>query len=152
MTETPEHFREEHANKTKKNRIITLRINRDILMVAVAVLLIVAAYFVGVNKGENKSKNTRKDGLASLTSRTAESSSNRWTSVGSVQEVSETAVKVKDSRGKVKDAKITKDTAIVDRTGTKLTTKDIKKDQRVIVSGTKDAKDVLTATRIRIQQ
>lgn len=136
----------------KKNRTVTLRVNRDVLMVLVAVVLIASAYFIGVNKGENKTSKTAKNGLSSTAEKNAATSSNRWTSVGSVEEVSESNIKVKDSRNEVKDAKITKDTSIVDRKGTKLTAKDIKKDQRVIVSGTKDDKNVLTATRIRIQQ
>lgn len=138
--------------KTKKKRIITLRVNRDLLTIGIAIVLIVVAYMVGVQNGEDKAKKNGKAGSSDITRQSSASMSNRWTSVGMVQEVSDRAIKVKDSRNEVKDAKITKDTSIVDRKGAKLTTKDIKKDQRVIVSGTKDDKNTLTATRIRIQQ
>lgn len=140
------------AKKTKKNRTVTLKVNRDVLVIVIALVLIIAAYFVGFQKGETKGKNDRSSSLSSSSRQNGESVSNRWTSVGTVQEISDSSIKVVDSRKETKQAKITKDTTIVDRKGTKLTAKDIKKDQRVIISGTKDDKNNLTATRIRIQQ
>ena len=142
----------DQTKKSKRKRIVTLRINRDLLMVIIAAVLILVAYLVGVQNGEDKSKKSAKAGLSDISRQSSEALSNRWTSVGTVQEVSDATIKVKDSRGETKDAKITKDTNIVDRKGTKLAAKDIKKNQRVIVSGTKDDKNNLTATRIRIQQ
>lgn len=140
------------AKKTKKNKTVTLKVNRDVLAVIIAVVLIGAAYFIGFHNGQEDAKKNPSSSAASLSRQNGESVSNRWTSVGTVQEVSDNSIKVVDSRKETKQAKITKDTTIVDRKGTKLTAKDIKKDQRVIISGTKDDKNNLTATRIRIQQ
>lgn len=143
----------ESSKKPKKNRTVTLKINRDILVIIIAAVLVIAAYFVGVHNGREQAKKDRTSSLSNLErGNNPASASNRWTSVGTVQEASDNSIKVVDSRKETKQAKITKDTTIVDRKGTKLAAKDIKKDQRVIISGTKDDKGNLTATRIRIQQ
>lgn len=138
--------------KSKNKRMVTLRISREVLIIIIAAVLILAAYFVGVKNGKDSINKSRRENSSDLAKRDSSASSNRWTAVGNVQEISDTNIKVKDSRDEVKDAKITKDTTIVDRKGTKLAAKDLKKDQRVIVSGTKDDKGALTATRIRLQQ
>lgn len=145
---------EEAGKKSKKNRTLTLKINRDVLIILIAIVLAVVTYFIGYHNGQESDKKGRAGSLSDMSRQNSESLSNRWTSVGTVTEISDSKIKVKDSRGDTKEAAITKDTIIVDRKGTKLATKDIKKDQRVIVSGTKDTKDKnkLTTTRIRIQQ
>lgn len=138
------------ASKKKKssNMSVTIRFNRTFFMVALAVIVLVVVFFLGSSYGANQEK-----GKSGSSSRTNSSliNQNRWTAVGTVQEVSDSQIKVKDSRDQIKEASITKETKIVDRKGTDLSAKDIKKDQRVIISGEKDG-DKLTATRIRIQQ
>lgn len=141
------------AKSKKKNRTVTFRINRNVLFVGIAVIFVIGVYFLGVHQGQKKAKPSTQS-PASLDRANAAATSNRWTSVGTVQEVSDSSIKVKDSRDEVKQAAITKDTKIVNRKGEQLKASDIKKDQRVIISGTKDEKDKnkLTATRIRLQQ
>lgn len=145
------HHADLNHTKPKKSRTVTMKVNRDVLTIGIALLLVVAAYFVGYHNGQNHPSNKNSLTTSDSVRQNASAASNRWTSVGIVTEVTESSIKVKDSRGQIKDAKITKDTTIVDRKGTKLTTKEIKKDTRVIISGTKDG-NTLSATRIRIQQ
>ncbi|RTK95082.1 hypothetical protein EKI60_01350 [Candidatus Saccharibacteria bacterium] len=133
--------------KSKRSKNVTFVFNRKAFYVASAIVVLVVVFFLGSAYG------SKKDGKASNagSSPRSSSSSNRWTSVGTVQEISDAKVKVKDSRGQEKEAEINKETKIVDRKGTALKPADIKKDSRVIVSGEKDG-DKLTATRIRLQQ
>ena len=76
----------------------------------------------------------------------------RWSAIGTVQEVSDKVIKVKNSKGDVQEAQITKDTIITDKTAKKTDIKAVAKDQKVIISGTKDDKGKLTALRIRIEK
>lgn len=142
--------KDEAASKSKKNRTLTLRVNRDVFMIGVAVVLILVAYFYGVHNGRDQINKDQKAGMSDL-NRTAVATSARWTSVGTVQEVSNSSIKIVDTRKETKQVKIAKDTVVVGRTGEKISAKEIKKGQRVIVSGTTDDKNNLTATRIRIQ-
>lgn len=141
--------------QSKKKKFKFPKLSKPVIYTLVVLLLLGGTFVAGMNYGENKQKKHQTKSLADLSKSSPSAAlQNRWTSVGTVQEVSDSKIKVKDSRNETKEASITKDTIIVDRKGTKLTAKDIKKDQRVIVSGTKDEKDKnkLTATRIRIQQ
>ena len=138
--------------KPKKSKHITFVFNRNAFYIASAVIVLVVVFFLGSAYGSrNESKTTKLTDPKTAASRATQ---NRWTSIGTVQEVSDTKIKVKDSRDEVKEATINKETKIVDRKGTTLKPSDIKKDSRVIISGTKDEKDEkkLTATRIRLQQ
>ncbi len=145
------------AEKAHRRRRIVLpkvskKAGKRLLIVAIIGLVLGGVYYAGIKKGESRSKAANSKLSSSTTKKANDTASNRWTSVGTVLEVSADSIKVKDSRGETKQAKITKDTVVVDKKGTKLSAKDIKKDQRVIVSGTKDAKNNLTTSRIRIQQ
>ena len=133
--------------KKRASRSVTLKLNLNFFYVAIAIVVLVVVFFLGRASSDTDSKSTAKDSPLSASSR----SQNRWTSVGNVEEVSDAKIKVKDSRDQVKEASITKDTKIVDRKGTNLKASDIKKAQRVIISGEKDG-EKLIATRIRIQQ
>lgn len=140
---------------SKKNKTMTLKVNRKLFLVLLAVAVLLVTFFIGKSYGVSQQKEADKKNNP-LTSRTNGNSSvsNRWTSVGTVIEVSDKSIKIKDSRDQEKTASITKETKIVNRKGESLSAKDLKKDQKVIVSGTKDEKDEkkLTATRIRLQQ
>ena len=136
--------------KTRKSKNVTLIMNRRMFTILVVVLVLVVVFFLGSAYGSRKSDSKGNSSGASSNS-DRPSTSNRWTSVGTVQEISDSKIKVKDSRDQEKEAAINKETKIVDRKGTVLKTSDIKKDQRVIVSGEKDG-DKLVATRIRLQQ
>lgn len=133
----------------KKGRAITIRLSLRVAIVCGIILLLLASFVSGTIYGEHRQKQAKYTNPRSHNASNV--SSNRWASVGTILEVSDSEIKVKDSRNQEKVAKITKDTKIVDRKGTNLTTKELKKDQRVIVSGEKDG-NKLTATRIRLQQ
>ncbi len=147
---------QQHEHSRKKRTALP-KLSKPVIYALVSVIVLLVTFIAGVNYGENRQANHKtsesSDGRGRSNSLSSAAQS-RWTSVGTVQEVSEKQIKVKDSRNETKEAAITKDTVIVDRKGTKLSAKEIKKDQRVIISGTKDEKDKnkLTATRIRIQQ
>lgn len=138
----------------KKNKTLTIKVNRTSAIILGVVVLVVAALFIGKAWGADRQK--KADAKSNpFSSRTANTPiSNRWTSVGTITTVSDSSITVKDSRGQEKVAAITKDTKIVNRKNEDLKPSDLKKDQRIIISGTKDEKDKnkLSATRIRLQQ
>lgn len=133
--------------KAKKSKNVTFVFNRKAFYAVSAAVVLVVVFFLGSAYG---SKKEDKASNASTSARSS-SASNRWTSVGTVQEISDSKVKVKDSRNQEKEAEINKEAKIVDRKGATLKAADIKKDSRVIVSGEKDS-NKLIATRIRLQQ
>lgn len=140
--------KQELPKKTERSKTITL--NRNLFFVCLAVLVLILVFFLGSAYGGNKQQDNTNRRESSDSARSA-SSSSRWTSVGTVLEISDSKIKVVDSRKQEKTAEITKDTKIVNRKGETVKTSDIKKDQRVIISGEKDG-DKLNATRIRLQQ
>ena len=150
--DTPAVAEKPHKRRRVRLPKISKKAGKRLLIVAVIGLVLGGVYYAGVKKGESRSKAASSKLTSSTAKKANDTASNRWTSVGTVLEASADSIKVKDSRGETKQAKITKDTVVVDKKGTKLSAKDIKKDQRVIVSGTKDTKNNLTATRIRLQQ
>lgn len=152
MSDHKEHSEESHHSR-KKTKAVTIKLNRKTFTVAAGVVVLVGVFILGTVYGMNRQEkaDNKKNPFSSRT--TPATNSNRWTSVGTITEVSDSKIKVKDSRDQEKEATITKDTQIVNRKGDKLAAKDLKKDQKVIVSGEKDAKDdkKLTVTRIRLQ-
>ncbi len=114
------------------------------------VLVLAVTFLLGNSYGMHRQKNSTKNKLSSANG-SALLSANRWTSVGKITEVSDSKIKIKDSRDQEKEAEINKDTKIVNRKGDTVTAGDLKKDQSVIISGEKDG-DKLKATRIRLQQ
>ncbi len=121
------------------------------IVVGVAALL-GAVYYLGFTNGENKQKAVAKKTLISPSASNA-STSRRWSAIGSVTDISEKQIKIKDSRGQEQTAVINKDTVITGADGKKTDFTAIKKDSRVIGTGTKNEKgNTLTATRIRIQK
>lgn len=136
------------SQKPKKaKRMITIKMSARTLSILLVVLAIIISFFIGKNYGEKHASPSSK--LSNAARNATGANSNRWTAVGNITEVSETHIKVKDSRGETKEGDIAKDVSITDRTGKKLTPKDLKKDMRVIVSGTKDG-NKQTVTRIRV--
>lgn len=135
-------------SKSKKlHRVRKVATNRKFLMILAAVVVLAGTFYAGSVYGASQEKKDSK----SASSADATTRSSRWTTVGTVVEVTDKKIKVKDSRDQEKEATVSDDTQITDRKGNKLTIGDIKKDQRVIVSGEKDGNN-LKATRIRLQQ
>ncbi len=142
------------SRKQKFGSILKKAFKSKITYVIIAILLIIGAYFLGSHQGAQKQKKADEKAHPSAVNASGSNpaSQNRWTSVGTVQDISATSITVKDSRGETKQAKIESNTAVVDSKAAKTNVQAIKKDQKVIISGTKDDKGNLTATRIRIQQ
>lgn len=115
--------------------------NRNLFLIGSAVLVLVVVFLLGSAYGSNKQKHKVSSSLQNTRSSQL---ANRWTALGTIVEVSDSQIKVKDSRNQEKTAAITKDTKIVNRQGDTLKPSDLKKDQRVITSGEKDG-DKLTA-------
>lgn len=138
------------AEKPKKlHRARRVAKNKKFRRGVVIILAAVGIFLLGTWYGINHQKKAQKSALENRSSSAA--TSNRWTAVGTVTEVSSDKIKVKDSRGQDKEASITKETKIVNRKGEQKSVNDLKKDQKVIVSGEKDGNN-LTVTRIRIQE
>jgi len=137
------------ARIKSKLKLIEPRISKNILFITLAIVLLAVSFLIGMKYGVNKEKNVSNKATTN-NSAAKPLVSNRWNAIGIISEINESNIKVIDPRKKEYNAQITKDTMIVDRKGTKLTTKDLKKDQKVIISGDKNG-DKFRATRIRIQ-
>lgn len=135
------------SKKPKKSRNIHLKVNRKTATIIGSVAIVVVVFLLGAMYGTHQQKEADK---RSGSGRLAAAAQDRWTAVGTITEVSESKIKVKDVRGEEKEADVTSDTTIVDSKSQKIAAKDLKKDQKVIVTGTKDGKK-LKATRIRVQ-
>lgn len=144
-----------HQTHTQnRHKKITLTISLDtvtkLIIAGLVGGLFLAVYVAGARHGKEEQKAIQN---ASTTSSTPHSTlSNRWSAIGTVQEIRDNLITVRDSRGKEQQATINKDTTITDKTAKKVDIKTIKNDTKVIVSGTKDNKGSLTATRIRLTQ
>lgn len=139
-----------NVNKKRRFKLPKLsKIPKSVKIILLVILLIIISFIAGCKYGSSREKSKIEN--TKSTSKTSNSAtSNRWTAVGLITEVSDTQIKVVDSRKKEYVAEINKDTAILDRKGTKLSKSDLKNDLKVIISGEKD-NDKLKAIRIRIQ-
>lgn len=154
----PVSVEEKKVSQAKKRKI---RISKKNIVRFIGVVIVVAlfagVYYAGDQHGAKRQKayDDKHRSPASVLSRGNPGASpvnNRWSAIGTIQEFNDKSIKVKNSRGEIQEAVINKDTSITDKTAKKVDTKSLKKDARVIVSGTKDDKGKLTATRIRLQQ
>ncbi len=139
----------EHKSKSKK---VTLTFDRRAGIVVSIIVSLLAAFWLGTLYGSHKNKSSST--FDTLREKAKTTSNTRWNGVGTVTEVSNSTITIKESVGGTRMAAITKSTEILDRKNKKISIDQIKKDQRVIVSANKDAKDAnkLTATRIRVLQ
>lgn len=139
-------------NISKKRRIKLPKLSKipkTVRIIILVIFLVIFSFIAGCKYGSSKEK-SKIEKTKSTTKTSNSAVSNRWTAVGLITEISDTQIKVVDSRKKEYVAEINKDTSILDRKGTKLSKSDLKKDLKVIITGEKD-KDKLKATRIRIQ-
>lgn len=142
----------------RKKRRMNIKLSKRTIKVLVGLIVVVGllagVYYAGDHHGASRQKAyDAKHPLSALRPNGVATTpiTNRWTAIGTVTEVTDKLVKIKDAKGIVQEAIIDKDTAFTDKTGKKVDIKSVKKDVRVIASGTKDDKGKQTATRIRIQ-
>lgn len=75
----------------------------------------------------------------------------RWAVIGYVESITINTIKIRDSRGDIKEAALVKDLGITDRKHNKVELKNIKVGDKILVTGNKNDKGQLTATKIRLQ-
>lgn len=138
--------------KTRSNKKLTFTITMGLVTKIILGLIVVAillgVYKLGVNNGKDQKANQSP---ASRLQSAANSASKRWSQIGTVTEVTDSKIKIKDSKGE-EEALVNGETVVTGSDGKKADIKAVKKDQRVVATGTKDDKGVQTATRIRIQK
>ena len=149
---------EKSAPKEKKAKKVTftipLGLATKMIIALLAVLLVFGIYKLGDRNGANREKTSKTNGSSFSSASTANrNASRRWSSIGTITDVNDKTIKVKDARGKEQTASFTKDTIVTSSDGKQTDAKALKKDQKVIVTGDKDEKgNNLTVSRIRIQK
>jgi hypothetical protein len=133
---------------SKKNLII-------ILSVVIAIALLATAYSVGYKTGAKNQKASDAKKQKAATSQSSELPDfikNRWSIVGTVEEVSGKSITVKNNKGLVQTASINNNTKVSEKSTNKTTIQAVKKGSSVIVIGSKDDNNNFTASMVRIKQ
>ena len=148
-TDTPK------KNSKKKIRRPKLAISKkrigQILIVVLVLASYAAVYYVGDRRGADRQKKADESKRSSFSRNGANTPGNRWTAIGTITDVSDKKIKIKNTKGEITEADIVSDTAITDKSGKKVDAKTLKKDQKVVASGVKEDKGN-KAQRIRLQQ
>lgn len=154
---TPE-FNTNSSKSSKNRKPFNLSRKQIILSIAVVALLGVLAvtYNLGYSKGmatqkANDEKKQKKTTTTMFNPMQPDIINNRWSIVGSVEDVTSKSITVKNNKGLVQTATINEDTDITQKAAEKASVKDIKKGASVIVIGTKDDNNKFTASMVRIK-
>lgn len=143
-----------------RSRIRRIRISRKnrvrIITTLALVTLLTGVFYAGDHHGAKRQKSyddkhQRMTPAAKLNPLSASAATNRWSAVGTIQELTDKSLKVKSYNGGTQEAMINKKTSIIDKAAKKVGPESLQKDSKIIISGTKDDKGKLTATFIRLQ-
>lgn len=130
-------------------------IAKKLLIVLLVIACAYGIFYLGQQSGIAKQKELDKKLVSSSRDRSTDRPSatqNRKTFIGTVASISDKQIEVTPRTGDKAKVVITETTRITGSDGKKTDVKAIKKDQKVIVSTTKDKDGKYTATRIRIQK
>ena len=150
-----------HAKKKKQAKKVTFTITFGLVVKVIVFALIAALMFgiyqTGYNNGKKQAKTISPTLPLDFRDRIQPGGgamqSRRWSAIGTITDVNDKTIKIKDSRDKEESANFTKDTSVIGSDGKKTDVKALKKGQKIIISGEKDDKDQnRTVTRIRIQK
>ncbi len=132
---------------------------KPVVKIPIIILVVIAAaygiFYLGQQSGAKNQKAEDAKTIASAKKNPTNPSSslmNRKTFIGTVSSVNDKALEITPRTGDKVTIKITSDTKVTGSDAKKTDVKAIKKDQKVIVSTTKDKDGKYTATRIRIQK
>lgn len=155
MQESPSVFVGGTQPTKKKSKVHISKKNwiRIVLVIA-SVLALVASYSIGYNSGKKDQKavdDKKIKAASSLNPALPDIIKNRWSIVGTVEEVSKDSITVKNNKGLLQTATINDKTSITEKSAKKTTVDAVKKGSSVIVIGTKDDNSKYTASMIRIK-
>lgn len=142
----------EETVKSSKKRGLTVKLGEKSFVLLGIIIAVALVFGIGYKAGvSHQKKEVAAQRSKNLRSQSFLDTLPRWTSIGTITNITENKLVLKDIRGDTKEAKLTKESRITDRMGKTLTRNDLKKDQKIIVSGERDKKGNLTVTRIRVQ-
>lgn len=141
----------------KKNKKLNLSKKNILIFISVilAIGVLVGTYSVGYSNGakNQKASDEKKQNAATAASNPAlpDLLKNRWSIVGTVEEVSANSITVKNNKGLIQTATVNGSTSITEKSAKKTTIDAVKKGGSVIVIGSKDDNGKITASMIRIK-
>lgn len=146
----------------KKSRKVSSKIKtfvkkpivKRILLVLVVVACAYGIFYLGQKSGAAKQKELDKKTVssASQSNKRTLSSASRKTFIGTIASVNNKEIEIAPRTGDKVKVTINDETRITGIDAKKVDVNALKKDQKVIVSTTKDKKGTYTSTRIRIQK
>ncbi len=142
------------ASKIKKD----VKLKKYIPAFVLSALLFLAAVFfvytLGYSNGVRSrtvDKNSKSSQPGNMESSLSGIITNNWSVVGTVQDISEKAIRVKNNKGIIQEAELTSDTQITLKSTKKTDLKNISKGKNVIVLGSEADDGKVTAKMVRLQ-
>lgn len=142
-----------HQQKPKRKQYAKVLLG-GVAIALVMIITSVAMYNLGYSKGTKDQKIAEANKLSQAAKVAAGLPGileNRWSVVGTVENISADSISVKNNKGSVQEAALNSDTEITLKPSRKTDVSSIKKGAKVIVLGTKGDDGKVTATMIRIQ-
>ena len=142
------------ASQTKKGINYKKYIPAFVLSALLFLAAIFSVYTFGYSNGVRSrtvDKNSKPSQPANMEASLSGIITNNWSAVGTVQDISDKFIKVKNNKGVVQEAELTSDTQITLKSTKKTDLKNISKGKNVIVLGTQDDDGKVTAKMVRLQ-
>ncbi len=149
----PNGFQQTSAGNSKSKKKLSRKTMICLGIASLTLLILIGIFYAGDRRGARRQK--ALDDKKKSTSTAADFKSNiikdYWSIVGSVEDVSNKSIKVKNNKGLVEEAEVTSSTSITEKPSKKVEIGAVKKGARVVVTGTKTDDGKITAKVIRIQ-